>query len=52
MYPPIKEVRIELHWRDIGVSYKTFANVQELAQFLKDNPILANAVGYTEKKSK
>ena len=46
MYPPLKEVYIELYWSDIGETRKKFANVHELAQFLRDNPVLAKAVGY------
>ena len=52
MYPPLKEVYIELFWNDIGETRKRFANVHELAQFLKDNPVLANAVGYVASAAK
>jgi hypothetical protein len=52
LYPPIKEIWIELHWSDMGQTTKKFANVQELAQFLKDNPLLAQAVGYIARAPK
>ena len=48
--PPIKTIGIYLHWVDgIGESSKGFANVQEFADFLKSNPILAEGVGYVPK---
>ncbi len=47
-----KDVWIELHWSDRGKSIKTFANVHDLAQFLKDNPLLAQAVGYVARSPK
>jgi hypothetical protein len=49
LYPPLKEVHLELHWNDKGPGLKQFRNVQELAAFLKANPILAEAVGYVAK---
>jgi len=36
----------------MGQTTKTFANVHELAQFLKDNPLLAQAVGYVARAPK
>ncbi len=47
-----KEVSIELHWTDFGKGSKSFANVHELAQFLKDNPLLAQSVGYVPRPPK
>jgi hypothetical protein len=36
----------------MGQTTKRFSNVQELAQFLKDNPLLAEAVGYVARAPK
>lgn len=49
VYPPLKEIHIELHWHDLGIGSKEFANVHDLAEFLKANPILALGVGYVPK---
>ncbi|WKZ60340.1 MAG: hypothetical protein QY309_02420 [Cyclobacteriaceae bacterium] len=46
----VKTIKIELYWEDDhsrGSNY--FDNVQQFAQFLKDNPELAKAVGYVPK---
>lgn len=51
LYAP-KDVWIELHWNDRGKAIKTFSNVHDLAQFLKDNPLLAEAVGYVARSPK
>jgi hypothetical protein len=43
----VKYIKIELYWEDDhskGSNY--FDNVQKFAEFLKDNPELAKAVGY------
>ena len=48
----VKDVHIQLHWTDYGKGSKTFANVHELAQFLKDNPLLAQAVDYVARPPK
>lgn len=49
--PPIKEIKIELHWEDtIGIAIKGFDNVHHFADFLKANPDLAKAIGYISKK--
>jgi hypothetical protein len=49
----VKEIRIDLYWEDqYGKGTKNFFSVQELADFLKDNPLLAEAVGYVPKKKK
>jgi len=43
----VKFIKIELYWEDDhsrGSNY--FENVQKFAEFLKDNPELAKAVGY------
>jgi len=52
LYLPIKEAHLELHWCDRGVSHTKFETVKELADFLKDNPILAAAVEYFIKEPK
>lgn len=49
--PPIKEIKIELHWKDtIGQAIKGFDDVHQFADFLKANPELAKAIGYISKK--
>jgi hypothetical protein len=41
-HPPFEQIELRIHWADrIGEGFKSFANVQELAQFLKDNPAFA-----------
>jgi hypothetical protein len=53
MFGPISEARIEVSYRDRnGHTIKAFANVQELAEFLKCNPQLAKVFGYVAKKPK
>ncbi|HMJ67569.1 MAG TPA: hypothetical protein VK508_01675 [Cyclobacteriaceae bacterium] len=53
LYPPVSEVRLELSYRDsLGVTIKSFNNVNELAEFLKSNPPLAKELSYVPKKSK
>jgi hypothetical protein len=53
LYPPVSEVRLELSYRDsLGVTIKSFNNVQELAEFLKSNPPLARQLSYVPKKPK
>ena len=48
---PLKFIEIRLMWEDgIGNGSNGFKSVQELAQFLKDNPELAKAVRYEAKK--
>jgi hypothetical protein len=48
--PPFKDVNIQLNWSDgYGTCGKMFATVQELANFLKDNPTLGETVGYVSK---
>jgi hypothetical protein len=49
--PPVKEIKIELHWRDtVGYTIKGFDDVRHFADFLRDNPDLAKAIGYISKK--
>jgi len=49
--PPIERIQIQLYWKDKGVEGSNgFDTVQQFAQFLKDNPLLAEAVGYVPKK--
>ena len=44
----VKKIRIELYWEDdFSKGSNSFETVQQFAQFLKDNPELAIAVGYT-----
>ena len=51
--PPFKELNISLNWRDgFGTTGKQFSNVNELAEFLRANPVLAEAVGYIPKSIK
>jgi hypothetical protein len=51
IYLPIKLVSIELYYEDaVTKGSNSFATVQELAEFLKDNPELAKAVKYISKK--
>jgi hypothetical protein len=46
----IKHIQIDLTWTDdYGQGTKNFYSVQALAQFLKDNPEFAKAVGYVPK---
>ncbi len=53
LYLPIKEVRIELYYEDKCVrGSNSFESVQELAQFLEDNPELAALVKYPLKKDR
>lgn len=48
---PLKEVKIKLEWTDqVSFNGKTFETVQELADFLKEYPPLAEAVKYVPKK--
>ncbi len=45
--PPIKEIKLILYWRDgFSETHKGFDNVQQLADFLKNNQELATAIGY------
>jgi len=49
---PIKSIKIELHWHDaFSKGSKDFEDVHQFADFLKSNPLLAEAVGYVKKKS-
>jgi len=49
--PPITEIKIELYWKDQASSGSvSFANVKEFAEFLREHPDLAKAVGYEAKK--
>lgn len=53
MFGPIHDARIEVTYRDrSGHTIKTFANVHELAEFLKCNPQLAEIFGYVPRKPK
>lgn len=48
----IKSIEIQLHWRDgITQGYKGFDDVHQFADFLKQNPALAKAIGYVSKQS-
>jgi hypothetical protein len=52
VFLPLKEIQIELRWRDqAGMTMMTFADVQDLAHFLNNNPDLGKAVKYVKKKS-
>ncbi|MBX2969445.1 MAG: hypothetical protein KF803_08730 [Cyclobacteriaceae bacterium] len=43
----VKVIRIELYWEDdYSKGSNGFTNIRDFAQFLKDNPELAEAVGY------
>jgi hypothetical protein len=47
---PIKEIKLILYWRDgFSETHKGFDNVQQLADFLKNNQELATAIGYIPK---
>jgi hypothetical protein len=47
---PFKEIEIKIHAVDgYGVVAKSFRNVHELAEFLKDNDSYAEALGYVAK---
>ena len=48
----IKNIEIQLHWCD-GTTrgFKGFDDVHQFADFLMQNPALAEAVGYVKKKS-
>ncbi len=49
----IKHIQIDLSWKDdYGQGTKNFYSVQGLAQFLKDNPEFAKAVGYVPNRKK
>lgn len=51
--PPLKQIHIHLQWDDgYGHAGKQFATVQELADFLKANPVIAEGVGYVSKTIK
>ena len=52
--PPFKyDVTITVNWEDgWGPGGKIFLNVHELADFLKENPAFAEALGYVPKKVK
>lgn len=48
--PPITEIKIVLEYtHGLGFVSKEFRDVWELADFLKDNPPIAEAVGYVPK---
>jgi len=50
MYPPLKRVEIRLYWESGATEGSVgFSNVHHFAEFLKDNPELARAVGYVPK---
>lgn len=47
----IKRIKIILEWTDdYGYVSKDFATVQQLAAFLREYPVLGDAVGYTPKE--
>jgi hypothetical protein len=47
----IQECHITLYWTDkFGEGSKQFANVHELAAYLRSQPELAESVGYVSKK--
>lgn len=49
--PPFKTIELRIHAIDgLGETNKTFFNVQELAEFLKDNEVYAQALGYVPKR--
>lgn len=51
VHPPFEQIEIQVVWTDrIGTGTKVFNNVYELAEFLKLNPVFAEALGYTVTK--
>jgi len=51
LHPPVQQVQISIFWYDMKVrNGKTFRDVHTFAEFLKANPILAEAVGYVPKE--
>lgn len=47
VYLPVKEIKIVLEYSDSVVrGSNSFDTVKEFAEFLKDNPDLAKALGY------
>lgn len=53
IYPPIKDGQLTLSYTDrTGFVSKNFANVEELAQFFRSNPLIAKHFGYIPKGHK
>jgi hypothetical protein len=51
--PPFSFVQIKVEWQDqLGSGGKSFYTVHELATFLEENPLFAEAVKYSRKKPK
>lgn len=49
--PPFKEIEIKMVWTDgTGTGIKDFKSVQHFADFLKENPAFARALGYVPKR--
>jgi len=50
VYLPIKEIKIIIEYSDKHVKGANwFENVQQFAEFLKDNPEIGKALGYVPK---
>lgn len=50
VYPPVRKAEISLYYEDrVTRGSHTFSTVQELAEFLRDNPEVGKAVGYVKK---
>ena len=50
VYPPVRKAEITLYYEDrVTKGSNTFSTVQELAEFLRDNPEVGKAVGYVVK---
>ena len=48
---PIEEILINLYWVDqYSRGSKSFETLQDFKEFLLDNKVLANALGYQEKE--
>jgi hypothetical protein len=53
IYPPLRDKEITVTYTDKGgFVRKVFNNVDELALFFKDNPVIAREFGYVPKKEK
>jgi len=51
IYEPLTKVEIRLYWEDNCTRGTLgFDNVQQFAEFLRDNPKLAERIGYVSKR--